>query len=189
MKNINLRPPFPPIKRLDIPINRLHTREKPKGAEAMTIAAGFRCRDGVLLCADTEITVGSLSKEYQSKLFTINAKADSYLVYAGCVDFADELVEKLQEAVKGKTGEKLLTSARTIYRHFWNQYYTQPPKSEKTWAYILLTARESGKIVLWQASGRHTHMVQKYQSFGIGKEAGEILFRPFYRPCPFGKPA
>jgi 20S proteasome alpha/beta subunit len=168
-------------KRLYFPKDRLYTPEK-EGVKPMTIAAGFRCKDGVVLCADTEITVGATGKKYQSKLFRINTKAESFLAYTGDVEFTNELVEKLRETTEGKTGEEVLAAARDIYRDFWKEHYTQAPKSEKTWAHIILTAREGPKIVLWLGHGQHCYRVEKYQPLGIGEEAGEILFRPFYKP-------
>ena len=50
-------------------------RRTPK---AMTIAAGFKCRDGVLLCADSQIT-SDQGKTYQAKIFGINKPAGVYL--------------------------------------------------------------------------------------------------------------
>jgi hypothetical protein len=41
-----------------------------KGVKAMTIAAGFRCKDGVVLCADTEVTIPGWLKFRGSKIRT-----------------------------------------------------------------------------------------------------------------------
>jgi len=42
-------PPLPVIR-------EPYTPEKPKGAKAMTIAIGFPYKDGILVCADPQIT-------------------------------------------------------------------------------------------------------------------------------------
>lgn len=86
--------------------------------KAMTIAAGFRCRDGVLLCADSEITL-MRSKAYQVKVLPVNSQADAYLACAGVVAFAKELRDKLKLATKGQRGQGLL---RIALRQFYKLY-------------------------------------------------------------------
>src|SRR5439155_10594495 len=55
-----------------------HVREKPSDTlKLMTIAAGLRCRDGVVLCADSEI-VSDGAKSYEAKLFCINWREECY---------------------------------------------------------------------------------------------------------------
>jgi hypothetical protein len=146
-------------------------------SKAMTIVAGFRCYDGVLLCADAEITL-TQNKTYQAKIFKI--QPDAYLAYTGDVDFVRELVDILRRATAGRTGRDLLTEARRIYREFYRKHYTQPPKSEKTYAHILMTAREKDTIILCSGAGRHWSEVDDYQLLGIGREQGETLLRPLY---------
>ena len=56
-----------------------HVKEKPSDTlKLMTIAAGLRCRDGVVLCADSEI-VSDGAKSYEAKLFCINWREECYL--------------------------------------------------------------------------------------------------------------
>ena len=40
--------------------------------KALTIAAGFNFADGVMLCADTEMTVEGLAKYHEQKIFPID---------------------------------------------------------------------------------------------------------------------
>jgi 20S proteasome alpha/beta subunit len=51
-----------------LPTRKPYTPEKPKGAKAMTIAVGFQCSDGIVLCADRQFT------------------ATGYYKYSGSVD-------------------------------------------------------------------------------------------------------
>jgi 20S proteasome alpha/beta subunit len=65
----------------------------------MTIAVGFRCDDGVILAADTEITHWQ-SRSYESKILDISAGYHScYLAYSGDVMFTKEITEDLKEVV------------------------------------------------------------------------------------------
>jgi 20S proteasome alpha/beta subunit len=62
----------------------------------MTIIAGFRCENGVVLAADTEITLdGGTGKTYESKIFVLDSGLGCHLAYTGVSDFAAEL-EKMQ---------------------------------------------------------------------------------------------
>lgn len=66
----------------------------------MTIAAGFRCRNGVVLCADPEITIPGLIKFLGSKIRcneTIEGKP--WLTFAGDVDFFEAVAPKLVNAI------------------------------------------------------------------------------------------
>jgi hypothetical protein len=68
----------------------------------MTIAAGFRCYDGVVLCTDSEHTVGQ-SKFYQKKIFQAEAcNALVYLAGAGHDDYIKSTAEGIEAAIKDK---------------------------------------------------------------------------------------
>jgi 20S proteasome alpha/beta subunit len=155
-------------------------REAETGREAVTIAAGFRCRDGIVLCADSEITLGQGGKTYQAKMFPINVKADAYLVYAGVTAFVREFVYELKKAVMNQTGDALLNTAGNIYKDFHRQHYTNAPKAERTYAHILLTAHQGKRVLLWCGQGRHWYPVEDYQPIGIGTEHAETLIKAIY---------
>src|SRR5690348_1285491 len=61
---LNIRPTNEPryLKRLPPRPNKVYTPRSQKGTGPMTLAAGFRCSDGVLLCAETMIS-GYLHQE------------------------------------------------------------------------------------------------------------------------------
>jgi 20S proteasome alpha/beta subunit len=164
------RLPFQPFKPYIPPIS--------EGASKMTIAAGFRCKDGVLLCSDMQITEDA-GKSYESKIFSINPEADCFLAYAGCVGFIKEFVEELRKVTAHEVGTKLAQVAEAHYRRFHHRYYTQAPKNERAWAYILLTVREGDAIALYGASARQFYLVDERESFGSGKPVVEPFFAPF----------
>jgi hypothetical protein len=144
----------------------------------MTIAAGFRCKDGVLLCSDTQITEEA-GKSYESKIFPINPSADCFLAYAGYVGFIKEFVEELRKITAHEEGAKLIQVAKTHYKRFHHKHYTQAPKNERAFAHILMTVRVGNRIVLYGASGRQFYLVDKRESFGSGKPVVEPFFAPF----------
>lgn len=147
----------------------------------MTIAAGFCCSDGVVLAADTLMTLPSGGKTYRPKLFKVNEKESSYLAYSGTEAFAKGLVSKLQQGTIGKSGDTFLKAIEGIYKHFWREHYTEVPKAEKTWAHVLITFRRADRIALYRTSLHHVYPVaDSYAVLGIGEDAGESLFKPLY---------
>ncbi len=63
----------------------------------MTIAAGVRCEDGFLLCADTLVSVSGYYKMGQSKLHFLNTKScRAFFAAAGDVDFTHRALEVIK---------------------------------------------------------------------------------------------
>jgi 20S proteasome alpha/beta subunit len=152
-----------------------------KAAKAMTIVAGFRCADGVVLAADTEITLdGGVGKTYASKIFTLNSDLGCHLAYTGVSDFVAELVDHLQPNLVGKSPVEARAIIKTAYRDFMEEHCTNAPKDEKTWAHILVTIREEKKVHLYQARGRHFREIKEYAVLGIGQDQAESAFKPMY---------
>jgi len=143
---------------------------------AATIAAGFRCSNGVVLCADTEITLGA-GKTYQSKIFVVDALAGCYLTYCGSTDFAKELVDDLRQ-IQGKGARDALAIIKSTYREFFGKYCN--PDDEATWTSILITLRDGDKVNLYAGRGRQFPNEPYYATLGIGQYQSEALFNPLY---------
>jgi 20S proteasome alpha/beta subunit len=148
----------------------------------MTIAAGFRCVDGVLLAADTEITLGGIGKTHRKKIFLIHVNEGCCFTYSGTPDFAKELEAAADIETKTKHGEDLLQAIRRIHQELMQKHFTEPPKNEKTFADLLVTVRVNGRALLYSATGRHFAPVDRYLVFGIGEHLGEALFNTLYHP-------
>jgi hypothetical protein len=82
---------------------RLPKKEpRPQKVKTMTIAAGFRCHDGVVLCTDSEHYVGQ-SKFYQKKIFEAKAKnALLYIAGAGHDDYIKSAAESIETEITEK---------------------------------------------------------------------------------------
>jgi len=82
---------------------RLPKKEpRPRQGKSMTIAAGFRCYDGVVLCTDSEHTVGQ-SKFYEKKIFRIDAEnATAFLAGAGHDVYIKSAADEIASAIEGK---------------------------------------------------------------------------------------
>jgi 20S proteasome alpha/beta subunit len=123
----------------------------------VTIAAGFRCRNGVVLCADSRITVPNISKYEEPKIATLLgiAKAAFY-TFEGDVGFSkmaiEMLAEKMHEAeVDGRSMVKALRQeVLQIHKDYSNLH------SGKECLYLsLLLAIQTGedKIDLFRVEG------------------------------------
>jgi 20S proteasome alpha/beta subunit len=167
---------FPP--RFRPPTNK---RVETRAAKSMTIAAGFRCQGGVVLCADTEITLG-LGKTYQSKLFTISHRLGCYMTYCGSADFAKELVGDLRPKLDQLSADQALPIIRDAYRESFTR--ACDPKDESTWTSVLITLRHKTgrkhRVSLYTGRGQHFAPEYKYATLGIGQDQSEALFNWLY---------
>jgi len=76
----------------------------------MTIAMGFWCIDGIMLCADTQETHNNYIKLKQLKLEIKGEPKEPHAVFAGAGedgDFLDALVDKLWTAAENKKDDGL----------------------------------------------------------------------------------
>lgn len=118
----------------------------------MTIAAGFTFSDGILFCADTEETYGSVLKVSGSKIFPIDFGYESGILcfaVAGSVSYAKMAIEKIREefgakrpgshsAVRGVI-ERNLTE---IYKgHILQSFVSARISSNLRYAYCFLDVR------------------------------------------------
>ena len=146
----------------------------------MTIAAGFRCKDGVVLCSDSQISRGDFGNKYESKLFTLNHLTDCYLVYAGFTQFVKELVPQLKEIASKHEGAALLRGISKCYKAFHRRYFTKGPRSEKSFADIVFSIRDGKEVSLHVGSGSHCYPEAEYASTGTGVPVAEPFFSAFY---------
>jgi Proteasome subunit len=157
-------------------------RVESKAGKAMTIAVGFRCTDGVVLAADTEISLDDgVGKTKASKVFPVNHELSCFLTYTGDSDFVEDLVGDLRRILdRGLTESEALDSIKETYRAFMQKYYTEAPKNEKTAASILVTLRDGARVRLYRGRNRHFTEVQTYSVLGVGQNQGEPLFNPIH---------
>jgi hypothetical protein len=79
----------------------------------MTIAAGFRCIDGILLCTDSQFTAAD--KTFREKIITVDFSRQSMVTFAfsGDEDYAKSAIEDAREAVAEiPEGEQTVSTIR-----------------------------------------------------------------------------
>jgi hypothetical protein len=117
----------------------------------MTIAAGFRCYDGVVLCTDSEHTSGQ-SKFYQKKIFQIEAEnAKVYLAGAGDDLYIKSAAERIESAIRGKllnleqikvASQKVVSS---LYKkHFARSRQVKDPNAPSMCLLLAVKVNQSG---------------------------------------------
>jgi Proteasome subunit len=71
-----------------------------KGAKKMTIAAGFRCSDGIVLCADSQMTATDGTKYNAQKIFSYSKnQVDAVFAFAGMEVFSKMCIERLAACI------------------------------------------------------------------------------------------
>lgn len=123
------RQPFVPF-RPEKPYTPPKPRKTLSRGKAMTMVAGFACSDGVVLCADTEMTIPGWVKFPGSKIQIYNKlKCRAAFAFAGdkgfCRMFMDKLIRRIHSAeIEGKN---IVTSiedeALTIHQKFMGEQY------------------------------------------------------------------
>jgi len=94
-----------------------YIRSEKRENNAMTIAIGFRCVDGIVLCADTQITSRAVGMKYsEDKIHTIaNLGETNWIVgitYSGDVGILKSFHEKLSNTLLPKRNDIALQDVR-----------------------------------------------------------------------------
>lgn len=141
----------------------------------MTIAIGLACKDGVVLCSDTQITE-AVGKSYESKIFCIDDEADCHLAYAGSTELIKEFVSEMRRLVKTEDRSKLARIIKRHYIRFHDKHFTKAPKAERAYVSIIVAIREGAKIVLYAGNGRMFYPIENKVCFGSGAPVVEPFF-------------
>jgi len=159
--------------------------------KALTIAAGFMCTDGVVICADTQHTTG-ISKFDKGKIEWIAGPAfDTWMVVAGAGDSSyiamvlDELRTAFPRCKSLQAAKRLISKTiLQIYKDhivpFWNMSDSQCPVVA-----LIVAARIGGKVRLWEVSSTAVSVCGTSGFVGIGADTADRLSRWLYsQPLP-----
>jgi hypothetical protein len=176
-----IQPPIKPILPYRLPKPYIRHQE----AKAMTIAAGFRCVNGVVLAADTEISLTSENKSQDSKIMAVDMARHCWMAYAGITPFAKEFADVLRNLPSSLEGHKLTIAIKTEFELFVKKHFLDMPEKGQTFADCLITVREGERVNLYAAStlGCHFVKVTNHETFGTGQSQGEAIFHPIHFPA------
>ena len=180
-----LTPPLRPILRP--PFSKKPFRPPAKQrqyAKAMTIAAGFLCREGVLLCADTEVTGWSL-KYHESKLGHFDCPGGEVaFAVAGNTHFGWAAIQKCARKLKQTPPEETLDVIdKTLDREYRRNVLSNPlVASDQSLHYNLLVSLWSpgAGTSLYVTNQTAIRPVYGFECIGAGNELAGYLIRPTF---------
>lgn len=151
----------------------------------MTLVAGFRCSNGVVICADTQHT-GSYVKFAAPKLWTDRSRT---IVAGACTDVVylkmavDELSDKF-EHLKQWTEISVRKAASdvlaTVYKAMRAAFGT---KDQQPQLFLMIGVRlDDWKAILMTTSATAVATVNEFDFIGAGEEVARLLISPFYDP-------
>jgi hypothetical protein len=150
----------------------------------MSIAAGIRYGNGVLLCADTEQSAWSHTL-HESKIKRIDlAEARIVLAYAGHTAFSLSAIEKCERVLRHVEPDALQEELEgTLEEEYRRHVLSHPDHAiDGTLQYKMLIAfwRFGEKARLFKTTQTAMHEVGGYDCIGAGEYLGHYLIRPHF---------
>src|SRR5271170_6684014 len=91
---------FAPVQPLPNPSLKPYIRPNDRRNKVMTIAAGFKCSDGIVLCADSQMTASDGTKYNAPKIFSYSEnQVDAVFAFAGSEVFSKMCIERLAKRI------------------------------------------------------------------------------------------
>jgi hypothetical protein len=149
----------------------------------MTIAAGFLCEDGIVICADREVSTGS-DKWEESKIFTLHTDAsrphtNAIFAGSGWLDYVKMTVDKIRKrgmfvATALEIEEVVEETVLEVHRKHIRFY----PADEKPNFDLVVGIRDESGLVLLQSIGTSVRRVpNSFSCIGVGQTLANYLSR------------
>ncbi|MGA9672473.1 MAG: hypothetical protein WBQ94_24880 [Terracidiphilus sp.] len=152
----------------------------------MTIAAGFCCSDGVVLCADTQYTIPETMKYPDSKLrMAPELQCLPFFAFCGDMDYQKQCIASFTSVLSSAEEDgTLLRSAlekSALEMHIaYYDAYSDP--SEKLSAAMFVSVLIGGKRKLYKVYGPKVYEVDQFESMGSGSYLARALADSFWEP-------
>jgi hypothetical protein len=151
----------------------------------MTIAAGFVCNNGVLLCTDTQHTAYPLKYDaVKSEDFDFPGGKLAF-AYAGNTNFALSAIQKCQRHMKAKKrlSDPLAEVEGVLEKEYQRTVLRHPDRntdgSIHYWLLLALWLPSSG-VKLYATHQNSLHEVKGYECIGSGQYLAQYLIEPAY---------
>lgn len=155
------------------------TLQRRERKRRMTICAGMLCTDGIVLCADTLESVGSVHRSVE-KLIELPIVSDALSAVVVCATddgiFADALIERISESLNRCAGT--FASARDAIENATLKYCTQIWKAldtasqDKPMAHMLIGLKTVDDLRLLELSTPTVRTIEAWEFIGYGRELG-----------------
>jgi 20S proteasome alpha/beta subunit len=149
----------------------------------MTIAAGFYVSDGVLLCADTQLTIPGYLKYPESKIRVWTGQGEvAFFAFAGDADFSTMAINHftsiLQKTTKdGGRREAIESECRILY-----ETYASLPPQDSFVLQMLLALQTKHSVQLSKISGPSFTKVTEFECIGSGAYLARAIASELYSP-------
>jgi 20S proteasome alpha/beta subunit len=157
----------------------------PPERKAVTIVAGFKSRDGVVLCADTQETIAGFSKRQVPKLVSLplyDSEAEEpnlAAVFCGATDngpFLDELIHETWDAVQqAKSFAEACRTAKEAIQEHYRKFGAIYQVGCCPTAELLYGIKMDGQSSLFSALGPSVNENDGYATGGIGCHLANFL--------------
>jgi 20S proteasome alpha/beta subunit len=177
-----------PVKSLlKIPLEPKRLPER----RAVTIIAGFRAVDGIVLCGDTQETVANLSKRHVTKLkvepeeaaYEIVRTSDLAFSFCGSGNgpFIDVITRRAGNRVRQATNvDDACMSAENSITETYEEYGRIYQPGQCPEVEIIYGIKMNGESRLFQASGPMVNPIDTYCSAGAGYYMADFLASRMY---------
>ena len=149
----------------------------------MTIIAGFRCSEGVVICSDTQETVTNIAKRSVTKvkMFPAGGYAESSdfgMAICGSGDgpFVDLMTRKIWQSAE--TASSIAEAADNIelrIKNLYREYSTIYQPGERPTVELIYGIKMNGETLLFHAYGPTVNEVDEYKSAGYGCYMADFL--------------
>lgn len=152
----------------------------------MTIAAGLLCQDGIVLCADTELTLPT-SKASRGKIFTAahgSNDAAMLIACAGDYDFCKAALQYMEPALltdAAPTVEDLQSAIESAIEDVYEHHIYPNKLSSRHIELIGAMWGRVGGYRLVKTADTAVIRVDRYEVAGTGGELGEYILKRMYR--------
>ena len=152
----------------------------------MTIAIGFTCADGLLICADTELTMSGVSKVHGSKIFREEYAngAKSAIAVAGALNFARMAMQHIEWRIANSKPKNLTVWAiRTLIeselRDMYHNYIDPHPDRNNVLFGLLLAVWspiENRAVIFW-SDDTAVNELRGYLPMGVGESIAHFVIK------------
>lgn len=150
----------------------------------MTIAAGFRCANGIVLCSDTEYTHGQSHKSYATKIahfaksnqgfsFAMAGAGAAVFMTRAFDDFADKLENNLPESVPKATEMLEAVLAKLYKKHIFTIPNWQDAGADAQ--FLIAIRTPDGKQDFLKTAETMVAKASEHECVGAGADVGEAI--------------
>jgi 20S proteasome alpha/beta subunit len=145
----------------------------------MTIAAGFRCEDGLLLCADTEHT-GWAEKSHHSKVDQFEVPGGKVcFALAGASTLARSAIQKCKRQLQANASTDLVADIEGILdAEYRRNVLGHPNHAAMDYSLLVGLWTEADGPRLFFTTATAMTEVKDFHCLGIGAELANFLIRP-----------